>query len=154
MSGNDLRPSTPSARAGRARTAIVTGVVTLVAYVALLGWDQAKTVSADGTTTGPYESWQVVALVLVLGATAALAGWRRRTWVATVTMTLVLTLCWSFDAATDPADLNDGLWPVGALLVLIGTFAGAAVVAGIAAAVSRRRAGRGAALSTAPGTGA
>ncbi|MFI2754907.1 hypothetical protein ACGIF2_15865 [Cellulomonas sp. P22] len=153
MPGTAARPPAPAARASRGRTALLTGAVTAVAYLALLGWDQVKTVTPDGSATGPYEAWQVVVLVLVLAGTAAVAGWHRRTWVATLTMTVVLTLCWSYDAATDPADLNDGLWPVGALLVLIGTFVGAAVVAGVAAAVARRRARGGPVLSTTPGAG-
>ena len=85
---------------------------------------------------GPYEPWQVVGAVLVLGVIAAMAGWLRRPWVAVVMNTLVMTVCFSVSAGIDPGD--DGLWPVGAFIVAVATCAGVAVVAGAPIALARR----------------
>lgn len=104
--------------------------VTLVAYLALLGWDQSKTLDpVTQNETGPYEAWQVIALVVVLAAAAFLAGRAGRFVPAVVTIPVVLTLAFAVDAATD-ADV-DGLWPIGAALVALGSAAGVALVAAI-----------------------
>jgi hypothetical protein len=67
-SGQRLRPWTSVAQ-----TAAAAAVVTLGAYVSLLGWDQQRTTGADGHLHGPYEPWQVVVLVLVLAGVAVWA---------------------------------------------------------------------------------
>jgi hypothetical protein len=117
------------------------GVATLADYVGWLGWDQTKFLGPDGSLHGPYEPWQVVGVVLVLGVIAATACVRRRPGVAVVVTTLVMTVCFSVQVATDP--LNDGLWPIGAFMVAAGTCAGeqplvgAAGVGGLAAIWAR-----------------
>jgi len=123
--------------AGRVRTATLVGFATLANYLVWLGWDQTKYRGPDGNLHGPYQPWQVVGLVLVLGAIAAAAGWHRRSGVAVIVSTLVMTVCFSYQGATDP--LNDGLWPIGAALVACGTSAGVAVVGAAAAAVKAAR---------------
>lgn len=114
---------------------VVAGV-TLVAYLALLGWDQTRDVAPDGSTSGPYQPWQVAALVLLLAVLAVVAGahGERAALLTTVTMTVVFTVAFSIDAMTEPPEHNDGLWPVGAVLVLFGTF----FSAGMVSALSRR----------------
>jgi hypothetical protein len=69
-------------------------------------------------------------VVLVLSVIAAVAGVHGRPVVAVVVTTLVMTVCFSVQGATDP--LNDGLWPVGAFMVAAGTCAGVALVAFLA----------------------
>ncbi len=104
--------------------------VTLIAYLALLGWDQSKTLDpVTQNETGPYEAWQVIALVVVLGAAAFLAGRAGRLAPALVTIPVVLTLAFAVDAATDKN--ADGLWPIGAALVALGSAMGVALVAAI-----------------------
>ncbi|MCC2307988.1 hypothetical protein [Cellulomonas chengniuliangii] len=104
--------------------------VTLIAYLALLGWDQSKTLDpVTQNETGPYEAWQVIALVVVLGAAAFLAGRAGRLVPALVTIPVVLTLAFAVDAATDKN--ADGLWPIGAALVALGSAVGVALVAAI-----------------------
>jgi len=124
------------ARMGRVRTATLVAVATLASYVAWLGWDQTKYRGSDGNLHGPYETWQVVGLVITLGVIAASAGWRRQPWVAVVVMTMVMTACFSYQGATDP--LNDGLWPIGAALVAASTFGGVTTAAVIARALTNR----------------
>lgn len=105
--------------------------LTALDYLAFLGWDQAKDRNpVTGAQTGPYETWQVVGCASVL---LALGLWAARSGPAALVFVvpLVFTLCWAASASTDPA--GDGLWPIGAALVLIGTTVGAAcclVVAG------------------------
>ena len=45
---------------------LVMAVVSLAMWAAWLGWDQHRDVQPDGSTTGPYEAWQVIGLVLTL----------------------------------------------------------------------------------------
>jgi hypothetical protein len=106
----------------QAATATVVCFVSLTGYLALLGWDQKKTVGPDGYQHGPYDPWQVVALCVVVGVAAAWAGWRRDALVGAIAATMTMTAAFSIDAATDSE--NDGLWPVGACMVLVATFFG------------------------------
>lgn len=104
--------------------------VTVVAYLALLGWDQAKTLDpATQNETGPYDAWQVVALVVALAGAAFIAGRAGRFLAALVAIPVTLTLAFAVDAATDAT--ADGLWPIGAALVALGSAAGVALVAAV-----------------------
>ena len=106
------------------RTVAWVTAATLAAYAAWLGWDQTKDLHPDSSRTGPYQPWQVVGLALTLGLTAAAAGWRRRPALAAIVMTFVLTTSWILDAATEPPTDNDGLWPIGAFFVGVGSLVG------------------------------
>lgn len=108
----------------------------LAGYLLFLAWDQRKDVDAFGRETGPYQAWQVVGYGAVLAALAFTAGRLGRPWLATVVIPAVLTGCFAVDAATD-AD-GDGLWPIGAALLAVGSAAGTAVVAAIGASLRRR----------------
>ena len=110
--------------------AILVAVGTAVVYGALFAWDQHKDLDPETmSVSGPYEAWQVILAVLLLGLLALVAGRRGRPWVATVALPVVFTLCFAVDAATDPD--ADGLWIIGAFLVAIGTTAGTAAAAGL-----------------------
>jgi hypothetical protein len=130
----------PSSWRGNLIVVAVVTVVTVIGYLTLLGWDQEKTLGADGYLHGPYEPWQVIALVAVLGVLAVWAGWRGRFGLGTVAATVVLTLVWSIDAATDSD--SDGLWPVGAGMVFIGTAGGFIAVSAFANHVHAMRRAR------------
>ncbi|MBO3094677.1 hypothetical protein [Cellulomonas dongxiuzhuiae] len=132
-------PTRPAARPGRAaaRYALV-AVLTAACWFAWLGWDtQYRTDPVTGDVTGPYEAWQVVGCVVSLVVVTVLAvralGGRR----AVATVTVTFTAAW---VATQAPRDESGLWLVGALLVLLGTAAGAGVVALVAGAGRRRRA--------------
>jgi hypothetical protein len=115
-------------------------VATLANYLAWLGWDQKKDISPDGSISGPYQPWQVVGLVLGVVLISAIGGWRGYPWVASIVTAVVLTLCWSVDAVTDPG--NDGLWPVGAITVAVGAFTGLTIVARLATTIRVSRPAR------------
>jgi hypothetical protein len=110
-------------------------VATVALYLVLLGWNAEKTRSpGGGQCTGPYEAWQPVALAAGMVLVVAVASWRGHGWAAVVSCALSVTVLWSLDAATvdDPCQSGANLWPVGAVLVLLGSAAGlAAVAAGV-----------------------
>jgi amino acid transporter len=135
----DTEAAETRSKAGLWSTAALVTVATLVNYLVWLGWDQRRDVQPDGSTTGPYEPWQVVGLAVVLIAVVALAGYRGRPVIAVVVGTLVMTLCFSVDAVTEPPEHNDGSWAVGAIMLTVGTFGGLALVAAIAHAFRRAR---------------
>jgi peptidoglycan/LPS O-acetylase OafA/YrhL len=122
----------------RALWAIGLGAATAATYGAFLAWDQKKDLDpATGRLSGPYEVWQVVGCGAVLAALAFEAGRRGHTWLASTVVPVVLTACFSVDAATGEG--SDGLWPVGAALVAIGSFAGTVAVAALGAHIGRSR---------------
>ncbi|WP_328989923.1 hypothetical protein OG394_27155 [Kribbella sp. NBC_01245] len=105
------------------------GVVAIAAaYLALLGWHAEKTLDpATGRETGPYEAWQVIAFVVVLGILAGIMGRAGKALLAIEVLPATVTVLFAIDAAT--GDNADGLWVVGSLLVLICAAAGVSVVA-------------------------
>ncbi|MGW0435547.1 hypothetical protein ACWDV4_23785 [Micromonospora sp. NPDC003197] len=117
-------------------------VGTAVVYGALFAWDQHKDLDPKTMSeSGPYEAWQVIVAVLLLGLLAFVAGRRGRPWVATIALPVVFTVCFAVDAATGPD--ADGLWIIGAILVALGTLAGTAAVAGLGAFLRTRALGHG-----------
>src|SRR5262245_26251490 len=136
-SGSSLRWSLPRLEpdAMRIRVALVAVALTVVAYLAWLGWDQRR--NPDGT--GPYEAWQVVGLALTLAVVAAACSWRSEDlsqgMVVVVLMAAALTVPWSIDAGTEkPPDAN--LWPAGAGALFAGTMVGLWAVAGLTRAAT------------------
>jgi peptidoglycan/LPS O-acetylase OafA/YrhL len=123
-------------RVKRALWAIGLGAATAATYAAFLAWDQEKDLDpATGQLSGPYEAWQVVGCGAVLAALAFETGRRGHMWLASTVVPVVLTACFSVDAAT--GEDSDGLWPVGAALVAIGSFAAALGVAALGARVRK-----------------
>jgi hypothetical protein len=116
-------------------------LATVAAYLLWLGWDQHYDRAPDGSVTGPYAAWQVVGLVLTLVVIAGACGWKQRPGTAVVVISWVLTLCFAVDAVTEPPEHNDGLWVIGAVMVLGGALFGTATVAGAATALARNRMG-------------
>ncbi|WP_392962332.1 hypothetical protein [Streptomyces sp. LN245] len=110
--------------------------VSLAVWAAWLGWDQHRDVQPDGTTTGPYEAWQVIGLVLILLAPVYWAASRRYTRAAVLGTTAGLTVAAYYDWSDD----SSGLFMVGVVLVMIGSLAVTAVVSAIASAT--RQGGR------------
>jgi hypothetical protein len=122
-----MRRSTAAALVG-----VSLALLTTATYLAFLAWDQHQDIDATGNVTGPYQAWQIVGVVLALGASAGLAGWHGQARIATAAIPTVFTTCWIIDAAT--AEWNDGLWPIGAVMVAVGSFVGIGVAAFLAAA--------------------
>jgi O-antigen ligase len=121
-------------------TTLTVVVLTVVAWWIFLGRDVVREVDpATGNVTGPYEAPQVIACVLVLAALVVVGTLSAPAWAAVLAVAVPFTAAWTIQAqATD----DSGLWAVGALLVLLGTLAGGAVVAVVTRVVERRRAAR------------
>jgi hypothetical protein len=132
MTGSHGSDGKVSVVAGQVATLSAVIVVTVAAYLPLLGWHRLQ----------DYQTWKIWALVGVLAVLAAGYGWRGHVQAGSLVQALVLTLLWSVDAATDTAVASDGLWLAGALFVLVGTYAGAVSIASLAA-LAHRRATRG-----------
>ncbi|MEV0893294.1 hypothetical protein [Promicromonospora sp. NPDC050262] len=129
-------------RPSLALTMLALVVLTVAAWWIFLGRDTVRDVDpATGAVTGPYEAPQVVACALVLVALVVVGALTVPAWVAVLAVALPFTVAWTVQAASDD---DSGLWAVGALLVLVGTLAGGAVVAAVTRAVARGRASRGA----------
>lgn len=123
--------------ASRALPALVPPLVAVAAWAAWLGWDQQPDVHPDGSTTGPYEAWQVIGLVLTLPAPVYWAVSRGRTVSAVLGTTAGLTAAAWYDWSDDAS----GLFAIGVGLVLTGSLAGTAAVSGVIT-LARRGGGR------------
>ncbi|MFI5687126.1 hypothetical protein [Streptomyces sp. NPDC051636] len=107
--------------------------VSLAAWAAWLGWDQNRDVQPGGTTTGPYEAWQVIGLVLTLLAPVCWAASRRYGAGAVFGTTAGLTVA----AYDDWSDDSSGLFMVGVGMVMMGSFIVTAVISAVIASASR-----------------
>ncbi|MFD8978421.1 hypothetical protein [Streptomyces sp. NPDC059564] len=108
--------------------------VTMAVWAAWLGWDQQRDVHADGSTTGPYEAWQVIGLglsVLVLVCWAASSG-------HAVAAALATTAGLTVAAYHDWSDDSSGLFAVGVGLVVIGSLVATSIIAILIAALKRK----------------
>ncbi|MER5685483.1 hypothetical protein [Streptomyces sp. NPDC002205] len=112
---------------------LVLAVVTLGAWAAWLGWDQHRDVQPDGSTTGPYEAWQVIGLVLTLLALVYWAASRRYIAGAVLGITAGLTIAAYYDWSDD----SSGLFMVGVGMVMVGSLVVTAVVSVVIASVKR-----------------
>ncbi|MER6473731.1 hypothetical protein [Streptomyces collinus] len=96
-----------------------------------LGWDQHRDVHPDGSTTGPYQAWQVIGLVLTLLAAVGWAAYRDYVAGAVLGTTAGLTTA----AYVDWSDDSSGLFVIGVGLVMVGTFVGTVVVSAVTTAM-------------------
>ncbi|MGW1617882.1 hypothetical protein [Streptomyces sp. NPDC002172] len=112
--------------------ALVLAGVSVVAWAAWLGWDQGQDVRADGSVSGPYAVWQVAGLVATLLAAVCCAAARGHSAAAvggtTVGLTLAAYVDWSGDSS--------GLFMVGVVLVMAGSFVASAVASAVVSAVT------------------
>ncbi|MFG2477498.1 hypothetical protein [Streptomyces fagopyri] len=107
--------------------------VSLAMWASWLGWDQHRDVRPDGTTTGPYEAWQVIGLVLTVLAPVFWAASRRHIAGAVLGPTVGLTVA----AFADWSDDSSGLFMVGVGMVMVGSLVVTAVVSTVIASVKR-----------------
>ncbi|GHI07629.1 hypothetical protein AQI88_25275 [Streptomyces cellostaticus] len=112
---------------------LVLAGVSLATWAAWLGWDQHRDVQPDGTTTGPYEAWQVIGLVLTLLVPVCWAAAHRFAAGAVLGTTAGLTVA----AYDDWSDDSSGLFVVGVGLVMMGSLAVTALVSSVIASVKR-----------------
>lgn len=109
-------------RANPVLVVLVVLIVVVAGYLTLLGWHRPKTLGADGYQHGPYETWQVALLVVILAIVAGWCGWVGWSGLGTIVASVALTAMFGIDAGTNVD--SDGLWPVDALLVATATVAG------------------------------
>ncbi|MFF0290211.1 hypothetical protein [Streptomyces sp. NPDC005262] len=112
---------------------LVLAVVTPGVWAAWLGWDQHRDVQPDGSTTGPYEAWQVIGLVVTLLAMVYWAASRRYIAGAVLGITAGLTIAAYYDWSDD----SSGLFMVGVGMVMVGSLVVTAVVSVVIASVKR-----------------
>jgi hypothetical protein len=103
-----------------------TAIATTGAYVGFLAWDTKKTLGSDGSLHGPYEAWQVIGVVAILFALAVAGGMLGAARLVATTGALVMTIGTSISGET--SRYNDGLWPIGTILIGCGTLFGALLV--------------------------
>lgn len=106
-------------------------LVAAAAWAAWLGWDQQYDVQPDGTSTGPYEAWQVAGLVLTLLAAVCLAAYRRHVVAAVLGTTAGLTIA----AGRDWSDDSSGLFVIGVGLIMIGSLVATTLVTAVVASM-------------------
>ncbi|MET8974296.1 hypothetical protein ABZX85_01620 [Streptomyces sp. NPDC004539] len=102
--------------------------VSAALWAGWLGWDQERDVHPDGSTTGPYEAWQVVGLGVCL---LALVWWgtrygTRRGWRAEIALGVSAGLTGA--AFLDWSDDASGLFMVGVVMVAAGSLAATTLV--------------------------
>ncbi|MGW7254768.1 hypothetical protein [Streptomyces sp. NPDC054834] len=112
---------------------LVLAGITVAMWAAWLGWDQHRHQNPDGTTTGPYEAWQVIGLVLTLLLPVYWAASRHYVTGAVLGTTLGLTAAACYDWSDD----STGLFGVGVGLVMMGSLAATGVVSAVIASVTR-----------------
>ncbi|WP_371578600.1 hypothetical protein [Streptomyces sp. NBC_01314] len=113
---------------------LVTAVAALTMWAAWLGWDQRYDVHPDGSSTGPYEAWQVLGLVLTLLIPVVWAASRHHITGAVVGTTVGLTVASFYDWSDD----SSGLFVVGVTMVMLGTAAVTTGLSFLIAAIGRR----------------
>src|SRR5690348_6509703 len=91
----------------------------LALWAAWLGWDQQRDIQPDGASTGPYEPWQVIGLVLTLLAPVCWAAYRGHRAGAVLGTTTGLGVAAFYDWSGD----GDGLFVIGVGLVVLGSLA-------------------------------
>lgn len=110
---------------GTAATVLGLAAATVATWWLWLGRDTTYQVDpVTGVASGPYEAWQVIGCVLCLAALAVAAGLIIQPWLVVPAMAVPFTAAWSVAASGD----ESGLWPVGAMLILIGMTGGSAVL--------------------------
>lgn len=118
---------------------LVPALAAAALWAAWLGWDQHREVHPDGSSTGPYEAWQVVGLVVTLLVPVFWAASRGRVLAPALGVAAGLAVACAYDWSDD----GSGLFMVGVVMVLVGSLAVTAAVAGVIAAVSRTDTSRG-----------
>ncbi|MEH0635151.1 hypothetical protein QBA35_17755 [Streptomyces bottropensis] len=114
--------------------ALVTAVASLTMWAAWLGWDQRRDLHPDGSSTGPYEPWQVIGLVLTLLVPVVWAASRGHIASAVVGTTAGLTAASFYDWSDDAS----GLFVIGVMMVALGTAAMTTALSFLAASIWRR----------------
>ncbi|MBQ1093024.1 hypothetical protein [Streptomyces sp. B93] len=128
----------PPARAHQLTATFALTLLTLTTWAGWLGWDQRRDVHPDGSTTGPYEAWQVIGLVLCLLPPLYWAASRNLVPSAVLGIPAGLTAAAYYDWSDDAS----GLFMVGVLMVMVGSLFTTAASASLIASLRRPRPAR------------
>jgi hypothetical protein len=102
--------------------------VSVVAWLGWLGWHEKKyRVPGTRDFQGPYQAWQVIALTVTLAVAVAIASWFGFSRASVVAASTATTLMFSLDAVTQ-LEADADMWPIGALLLLVGCLLGLGLV--------------------------
>ncbi|MFF8292475.1 hypothetical protein ACF068_25025 [Streptomyces sp. NPDC016309] len=113
---------------------LLLAAVAATLWAAWLGWDQHRDIHPDGSSTGPYEAWQVIGLVLTLLPPLLWATTRHHPTAAVLGIPLGLTAAAYYDWSDDAS----GLFVVGVTMLLLGSLATTAALSALITAVRRR----------------
>lgn len=117
----------------RLTASAVLALLTASCWWVWMAWDHSYQIDpATGTTSGPYQAWQVIGCVVCLVALGVGATVHLAAWLVIPIMSIAFTAAWSWTAAS--AD-STGLWGVGAMLVFVGMLTGTFLVVGLTAIV-------------------
>ncbi|MET9969220.1 hypothetical protein ABZZ80_25635 [Streptomyces sp. NPDC006356] len=117
---------------------LVPAVLSIAGWAGWLGWDQQRDVQPDGTTTGPYEAWQVIGLVLTLLGPVWWAAARRHFVGAVLGTTGGLTLAAFYDWSDDAS----GLFVIGVGMVMAGSLVVTVALSAVIGSLTAPRPGR------------
>ncbi|MFI8351415.1 hypothetical protein [Streptomyces sp. NPDC085596] len=110
--------------AARPLSFLLPAIASAALWAAWLGWDQHRDVHPDGSTTGPYQPWQVIGLVLTLLVPVCWGALRCDARSVVVGTSAGLTVAAFYDWSDD----STGLFGVGVTLVLLGSLAATGTV--------------------------
>jgi hypothetical protein len=113
---------------------LVLAVVTAAAWAAWLGWDQQRDVQPDGTTTGPYEAWQVIGLVLTLLAPVYWAASRGYVAGAMLGVPAGLAVASCYDWSDD----GSGLFVIGVWMITAGSLIVTTAISAVIVSATRK----------------
>ncbi|MBT2467986.1 hypothetical protein J7E97_08860 [Streptomyces sp. ISL-66] len=121
----------------RPLAALALAGIAMAAWAAWLGWDQHPDVHPDGSTTGPYQAWQVIGLGLTLLVPVYWAASRKQVEAAVFGTTAGLAVA----AAYDWSDDGSGLFLIGVAMVTAGSLAVTGVLSLVIASAKRNTGG-------------
>ena len=122
---------------GRARVVAVLAGAAVLVYAGFLGWDRSKDVDpVTGSTSGPYDTWQIACTTVALGLLAYYGGRAQHAWAGALAISFGFTAAWSVGAATAPTE-GANLWAVGAVFLFFGTLLSTVPVAWLTQRFSR-----------------
>lgn len=126
-------------RSGRLTVVAVTAVGAALVHLGILGWDRDVVVDPrTGSTSGPYDTWQIACCTAALALLAAYGGRAHHAWAAAAASGVGFTTAWSVGAATAPTE-DANLWPIGAALLLPGVLVCSLAVALLVQRLARSR---------------
>jgi hypothetical protein len=126
-------------RGRRLDVAAVSAVSAALVHIGFFSWDRDTDVDAvTGSTSGPYDTWQIACSTVALALIAYYGGRARHAWAASAAASVAFTTVWAVGAATAAGE-DANLWPIGAALLLPSTFVPMLVVGLITQRLTRPR---------------